>query len=450
MTDDRPARGSSAPDRAPTDLPRRLRLGCGHGGVPDRGRRRRGRSHAVDLGHLQRTCRAGSATATPVDVRLRPLPPLRRGRRADARAGDRRLPVLAVLAAAPAHTAATVPNAAGIAFYDRLVDELLEAGITPWVTPLPLGPAPGPRRRGRLARPRHRRPLRRVRRDRRGRARRPCHALDHPQRAVVLGVPRLRLRHPRPRPRRPDRRGRVAPTTSCSGTAWPSRRSGPQAPDAQVGITLNLYPVTPADDAARRRRRSRAGSTACTTAGSSTRCFTGSYPRTCSADLRAAPGPTSCRDGDLEVDRHAARLPRASTTTPATTCGHRPTRASNHAEFVGPALTRAANGWEVDPDGLTEVLTRVTRDYTALPLFVTENGSAWEDDRGARRPGRRPGAHSHSSPPTCRPAWLPVEQGADRRGLLRVVAARQLRVGRGLRHAVRSRARRLRHAGAGR
>jgi beta-glucosidase len=54
----------------------------------------------------------------------------------------------------------------------------------------------------------------------------------------------------------------------------------------------------------------------------------------------------------------------------------------NHAEFAGRGLARAANGWEVDPDGLTEVLTRVSRDYTNLPIYVTENGSAWEDRVG--------------------------------------------------------------------
>ncbi len=56
---------------------------------------------------------------------------------------------------------------------------------------------------------------------------------------------------------------------------------------------------------------------------------------------------------------------------------------SNDAEFVGRGLARTASDWEVDPDGMTEVLTRVTRDYTPLPIYVTENGSAWPDQVGA-------------------------------------------------------------------
>ena len=36
-------------------------------------------------------------------------------------------------------------------------------------------------------------------------------------------------------------------------------------------------------------------------------------------------------------------------------------------------------GWEVDPDGLHELLVRVRRDYGDLPIYITENGAAFED-----------------------------------------------------------------------
>jgi beta-glucosidase len=36
-------------------------------------------------------------------------------------------------------------------------------------------------------------------------------------------------------------------------------------------------------------------------------------------------------------------------------------------------------GWGVSPDGLYRVLTRVYREYGPIPLFVTENGAAYED-----------------------------------------------------------------------
>jgi beta-glucosidase len=37
-------------------------------------------------------------------------------------------------------------------------------------------------------------------------------------------------------------------------------------------------------------------------------------------------------------------------------------------------------GWEIYPKGLTDLLVRVSRDYTKLPLYVTENGMSETDD----------------------------------------------------------------------
>jgi beta-glucosidase len=37
-------------------------------------------------------------------------------------------------------------------------------------------------------------------------------------------------------------------------------------------------------------------------------------------------------------------------------------------------------GWEVDPTGLVEVLTRVRQQAGPLPLYVTENGAAFPDE----------------------------------------------------------------------
>ncbi len=37
-------------------------------------------------------------------------------------------------------------------------------------------------------------------------------------------------------------------------------------------------------------------------------------------------------------------------------------------------------GWEIYPEGLTHVLQRVTREYTKLPIYVTENGITETDD----------------------------------------------------------------------
>ncbi|GLZ12894.1 beta-glucosidase [Actinomadura sp. NBRC 104425] len=42
-----------------------------------------------------------------------------------------------------------------------------------------------------------------------------------------------------------------------------------------------------------------------------------------------------------------------------------------------------AMGWEVHPDGLTELLLRLSGEYGAAQIYVTENGSAWDDKVGA-------------------------------------------------------------------
>jgi beta-glucosidase len=46
---------------------------------------------------------------------------------------------------------------------------------------------------------------------------------------------------------------------------------------------------------------------------------------------------------------------------------------------VLPPPPTTAMGWEVDPDGLHELLLRVRRDYGNVPIYITENGAAFED-----------------------------------------------------------------------
>jgi beta-glucosidase len=43
-------------------------------------------------------------------------------------------------------------------------------------------------------------------------------------------------------------------------------------------------------------------------------------------------------------------------------------------------LPRTQMGWEIYPQGLEDTLTRLSRDYIGtLPVYVTENGMAWDD-----------------------------------------------------------------------
>jgi beta-glucosidase len=58
-----------------------------------------------------------------------------------------------------------------------------------------------------------------------------------------------------------------------------------------------------------------------------------------------------------------------------------PTGPIPHARMVSvPDGQLTAMGWEVHPDGLEELLLRLTDEYRANRIYVTENGSAWIDE----------------------------------------------------------------------
>jgi beta-glucosidase len=146
------------------------------------------------------------------------------------------------------------------------------------------------------------------------------------------------------------------------------------APAARVGITLNLahmYPAsdTPEDEAAAYRKD-----------GEDNRwfldpIFRGSYP----ADLleRTELVAPLIREGDLDA-----------ASAPLDFLG-----INNYSRFIvaagadGPRTVRNPGaqhtdmGWEVYPDGLHDVLVRVTRDYEPPAIYITENGAAFPDVR---------------------------------------------------------------------
>ena len=60
-----------------------------------------------------------------------------------------------------------------------------------------------------------------------------------------------------------------------------------------------------------------------------------------------------------------------------------PTVFSSSSNAALPASSGAAvtdMGWEVAPKSLAELLLRLDRDYKLPPLFITENGAAYQDD----------------------------------------------------------------------
>jgi beta-glucosidase len=87
-------------------------------------------------------------------------------------------------------------------------------------------------------------------------------------------------------------------------------------------------------------------------------------------------------------------------------------------KVVNPDAEYTALGWEVYPEGLTRALTRVRDEYTKLPLYVTENGAAFdepatlpEDQRSLDDPRRVRYLHAH-----LRAVQDAIAQGVDVRG----------------------------------
>ncbi len=136
---------------------------------------------------------------------------------------------------------------------------------------------------------------------------------------------------------------------------------------APVGITLNLAPAR-SDDADAARRMD----------GYMNRWFLdpllrGSYP----ADMVEH---YERRFGPLELDVLSAPLdflgvnyysPQRVRSDPA--------RQPLELGRVAPPGSTTAMGWEVDPDGLHELLLRVRDDYGDIPIYITENGAAFDD-----------------------------------------------------------------------
>ena len=145
-----------------------------------------------------------------------------------------------------------------------------------------------------------------------------------------------------------------------------------------VGITLNLHPQRPVSASPEDIAAARIAD------GYANRWFLdpvlrGSYPE----DLvevfaRSFGPPDSVRPGDLELTSQPIDFLGVNYYFPHRV-GADPSSAPlgvRHADPVGPLTTM---GWEQDPSGLHEILTRVSRDYGSLPIYITENGAAFDD-----------------------------------------------------------------------
>jgi len=159
------------------------------------------------------------------------------------------------------------------------------------------------------------------------------------------------------------------------------------APVVPAGITLNLFPVHAASGSAADQEAARRID------GLQNRIFLdpllrGGYP----ADLRSDLAPYGLaelvRDGDLDlisgpIDLLGVNYYRSYLVAGGgTPDGPSEWVGASDVEFLTSGKPRTDLGWEVEPDGLTELLVSLHEQYPDLPLYITENGAAYPDRLG--------------------------------------------------------------------
>ena len=185
------------------------------------------------------------------------------------------------------------------------------------------------------------------------------------------------------------------PTTCCWGTAAPPPRSGPRSLEragaqagaaTEVGITLNMAHVYPADPASPTDRELAADVDAQINRVFLDPLVKGSYPAR--LDASYAPGANLVRDGDLAAIQAPIDFLGVNYYAPHIVGvredgifrrGDTPMGPPG-AVFVHPeGMPVTEMDWLVHPDGLYELLVRLRDDAPGLPLYITENGAACND-----------------------------------------------------------------------
>jgi beta-glucosidase len=307
-------------------------------------------------------------------------------------------------------------NPAGVAFYDRLVDSLLDAEILPWITlyhwdlPQALEEQGGWTNRDTAYRfAEYAVTMHEALGDRVG----VWTTLNEPWCSAFLGY--TAGVHAPGRQSRED--GLAAAHHLLLGHGLAVQALRERAPQANLGITLNFTvsdpvdPTDPADvDAARRID------------GQFNRIFLdpilrGSYPQDVLDDVAPYGLLDHVRDGDLEIvstpidtlgvnyyNGGAVAGRPQETDGEGTDGGTRPEGvregddegapvratsspypAADDAHGRSRGLPTTDMGWEVQPEGLTRLLTRLQEEYTGprgVAMYVTENGAAYPDTVG--------------------------------------------------------------------
>ena len=168
-----------------------------------------------------------------------------------------------------------------------------------------------------------------------------------------------------------------------------------QAPGAQLSVTLNLHVARPDSDSDADRDAARRIDALANRAFLGP-MLDGGYPADLLADTAGVTDWSFVADGDervaavpldvLGVNYYSTGRVRAwdglsprSAADGHGSSAHTPWVAADDVDFLPQPGPHTAMGWNIDPGGLTELLLRLHREYPEQPLMVTENGAAFDD-----------------------------------------------------------------------
>ena len=279
-------------------------------------------------------------------------------------------------------------NEAGLAFYDRLTDELLAQGVDPWVTlyhwdlPQELEDAGGwPNRDTAYRFADYAMMVFDKLSDRVD----TWTTLNEPWCSAWLGY--MTGDHA---PGRRNLQDSIAATHHLllgHGLATERMRAAATRP-LQFGITLNMATATPETDSEADRDACRAAD------GLGVRIYMdplrrGAYPEDVVADLAAQGVQIPVQDGDLAaisapIDVLGVNFYFGQVFSGLDESGSRTDGDGVPVvRDIPQDLPQTAMGWPITPDRFTELLTRLSRDYPGLPIIITENGAAFADEADA-------------------------------------------------------------------
>jgi beta-glucosidase len=288
----------------------------------------------------------------------------------------------------------------GLDFYNRLVDALLEAGITPYVTLYHWDlPQALQDRGGWPARDTARAFVDYADVVTRSLGDRVKHWITHNEPWCISVLGHADGHHAPGHKSWPEALAASHHLNLAHGWALPVIRGN--SPGAEVGITLNLLHVDPASPSDADREAARVVD------GGFNRWFLDplfgrGYPEDVVARHRAEghlpEGPLPfVEPGDLEIGAGAIDFLGVNYYSRAVVRSKLVPEAANLPPTVVASKEVTDMGWEVHPEGLFQLLCRVHREYAPRRIYITENGAAYDTPPGAdgRVPDEKRRAYLH-------------------------------------------------------